>query len=144
MFALRGRSGVHQNANVCEQEGKGCCVSANFHIYFLIQYLVCKLIAINTMFFVNFIKISALLCLFGFFMTKLDLRIPSKKESCFHENIWISVKISTLIFVTAQMPSFSQDAQHPTKQNIFFPISLFSSFSGLTLNLFKPSNIRRV
>ena len=119
MFALRGRSGVHQNANVCEQEGKGCCVSANFHI-------------------------SALLCLFGFFMTKLDLRIPSKKESCFHENIWISVKISTLIFVTAQMPSFSQDAQHPTKQNIFFPISLFSSFSGLTLNLFKPSNIRRV
>ena len=94
---------------------------------FLMQCLVHKLLAFIT-FFVSFIQTSIFLCLFVFLFIKLERWLPSKNKAAFTRiNIWIYIKISTPIFVTAQIPSFSKVSLYPTKY--YFPISAISSYN---------------
>ena len=70
-------------------QGEGGCVKAKvFTLFFLVPYLVHKLLAINTGYLVSFTKVSALLCFFGIFMIKLDRWISSKRKLLAREQIF--------------------------------------------------------
>ena len=71
------------------------------HIFFKIQYLVHKLLALIARFFVSFIQIPVLLCLFVFLWLNWTVEFRLKKAAFMRIDIWICIKTSTLILVTA-------------------------------------------
>lgn len=141
----RGGTVVRQNANVCEQEGEGGCVSANVHIYiyFFNQYLAHELLAVFTRFFAfffrffRFFKMSVLLC--SFFMIKLCRSIPCKKKAAITR---ISIFRCTLRFLQQYS---THHRYHPLvkmrsiQQNIYFTCFLmqYTLFKFIYLNRHK-------
>ena len=103
----------------------GGCVSENFHTCFFNLIPSPSATCNNYQIFSQFHQSICLALFVRFFFIKLDRLIPSKKEATFKRvNIWIPIKISTLIFVTVYIQYFSQGAFSD-----FFPILLVPSSS---------------